>query len=74
MAMEAASIRLHHEKIFADIIWHNIGLEGSMPNKIFISFIQRLYTENVKPGDKKTPERYIQIFNETLSSFGFIPK
>lgn len=74
MAMEAASIRLHHEKIFADIIWHNIGLEGPMPNEIFITFIQRLYTENVKPGDKKTPERYIQIFNETLGSFGFIPK
>lgn len=53
MAIEAASIRLHHEKIFADIIWHKIGLEGSMPNEIFISFIQRLYIENVKPGDKK---------------------
>lgn len=45
-----------------------------MPNEIFISFIQRLYIENVKPGDKKTLERYIQIFNETLGSYGFMPK
>jgi len=74
MAEEAAFSRLCNEKAFADSIWQEIGFEGSMPDEIFIAFIQRLYSEDVKPGDKRTPERYIQIFNETLVSFGFIPK
>jgi hypothetical protein len=43
-----------------------------MPDEIFQSFMERLYSEEeVKQGDKKTAERYVQVFNETLESFGF---
>lgn len=63
--------RLCDEKDKADMIWKKVGLEGSMPDEIFAVFAQQLYSEDSKQGDRKTPERYAQIFNETIESFGY---
>lgn len=68
---EVASKRLEYERVLADAIWKKLGLPGDMPSKIFKSFIERLYSEEVKQGDRKTNERYIQVFTETLEAFDF---
>ena len=72
MVKETAFKRLLNEKELADKIWHEVGLSGNMPDDIFKSFIERLYSEDEKQGDRKTAERYVQIFNETLEAFGFV--
>jgi len=71
MAKEMAFMRLCNEKTMADVIWRKVGLEGSMPDKIFVAFTQKLYSEDSKQGDRKTPERYVEIFNETMELFGY---
>lgn len=72
MVKEMAFKRLLNEKELANKIWNAVGLSGNMPDGIFQSFMERLYSEEeVKQGDKKTAERYVQVFNETLESFGF---
>lgn len=72
MIKETAHKRLLNEKEKADTIWKQLNLPGnSMPNEIFISFIEKLYSEDSKQGDRKTNERYVELFNETLQSFGF---
>jgi hypothetical protein len=71
MVKEVALKRLYNEKEVADTIWQKVGLSGSMPNEIFTAFMEKLYSEDSKQGDRKTPERYVQIFNETLESFGY---
>jgi len=71
MVKETAHMRLHNEKAMADVIWQKLGLEGSMPDEIFVVFVQKLYSEESKQGDRKTPERYVEIFNETMESFGY---
>lgn len=71
MVKEMAFKRLLNEKELADKIWNVVGLSGNMPDEIFQSFMERLYSEEVKQGDKKTVERYVQVFNDTLESFGF---
>ena len=72
MVKETAFKRLLNEKELADKIWNVVGLSGNMPDEIFQSFMERLYSEEEKQGDRKTVERYVQVFNETLESFGFI--
>ncbi len=74
MVKETALKRLLNEKEVADKIWQEVGLSGTMPDEIFQTFMEKLYSENSKQGDRKTHERYVQIFNETLESFGFIAK
>lgn len=65
--------RLLNEKEKADALWQRLNLPGiGMPNEMFQSFIMRLYSEDSKQGDRKTPERYVELFNETLRSFGFM--
>jgi hypothetical protein len=71
MAKEVAFKRLYNDKAIADINWQKNGFKGSMPDKIFVIFEQKLYSEDSKQGDRKTPERYDQIFNETIESFGY---
>lgn len=71
MVEDKSLIRLGFEKVRADAIWQKVGLEGNMPNNIFGVFMQKLYSEESKQGDRKTPERYCQIFNETMESFGY---
>ena len=39
---------------------------------ILLEAALRTYSEEEKQGDRKTAERYVQVFNETLESFGFI--
>ena len=74
MIKETAHKRLLNEKEKADAIWQQLGLPGKgMPNEMFRLFIERLYSEDSKQGDRKTSERYVEIFNETLQSFGFKP-
>ena len=74
MIKETAHKRLLNEKEKADTIWKQLNLPGnSMPNEIFKSFIEKLYSEDSKQGDRKTSERYVELFNETLQSFGFNP-
>lgn len=74
MVKETASKRLLNEKELADKIWHEVGLQGTMPDNIFKTFMENLYSEETKQGDRKTPERYVQTFNDTLKSFGYIAK
>lgn len=64
--------RLLNEIEKANIIWQKIGLSGSIPNEISKVFIDKLYSQNSKQGDRKTDERYMQIFKETLKSFGYL--
>lgn len=71
--------RNRYEKIvqwkeLADAIWNKVGLEGTMPDEIFKVFMEKLYSENVKQGDRKTDERYVELFNKTLEEFGYIGK
>lgn len=72
MVKETAVKRVLNEKELADRNWNAAGLRGNMPAQIFKSFIERLYSEEVKQGDRKTNERYVQVFNETLEDFGYI--
>lgn len=74
MVKETAFKRLLNEKELADKIWNAVGLPDNMPDEIFKSFMERLYSEEVKQGDKKTSERYVQVFNETLEDFGYIKR
>lgn len=74
MVKETAFKRLQNEKDVADAAWKQVGLPGVMPRPIFVSLIQRLYSQETKQGDRKTKERYVEVFNETLQSFGFIPR
>ena len=71
MVKETAFMRFCNEKAMADVIWQKVGLEGSMPDEIFVVFAQKLYSEDSKQGDRKTPERYVEIFNGTMESFGY---
>ena len=73
MINETAHKRLLNEKEKADILWQRLGLPGEvMPDLIFQAFVMRLYSENGKQGDRKTAERYVELFNETLQMFGFV--
>ena len=74
MMKETALKRLFNEKDVADAMWRAIGLSGSMPGHIFEALIKRLYSEECKQGDRKTNERYVEVFNETLQSFGYKPR
>lgn len=74
MVEETAFKRLQNEKELADAAWKAVGLPGAMPNKIFQVFMERLYSEDVKQGDRKTRERYVELFNEVLQLFGFRPR
>ena len=71
MVKETAFKRLLNEKELADAVWKSVGLPGFMPYQIFRVLMERLYSEEVKQGDRKTPERYVDLFNEVLQSFGF---
>lgn len=71
---ESACRRFLNEKELADKIWNKIGLPGKMPNEIFVDFIQKLYSEDVKQGERRTLERYLKIFKETLAAFGYIER
>lgn len=70
IAEEEALKRLKNEKELADFIWKEVGLSGSMPDEIFKVFMGKLYSENLKFGDVKTSERYVELFNEALESSG----
>ena len=72
MVKETARKRLHNEKEVADAVWRQVGLPGVMPRPIFVSLIERLYSQETKQGDRKTKERYVEVFEETLKSYGFI--
>lgn len=52
---ETAHKRLLNEKEKADAIWQQLGLPGKgMPNGMFRLFIERLYSEDTKQGNRKT--------------------
>ena len=70
MVKEKAFKRLLHEKERADTYWKKAGQDGEMPIDIFKELIERLYSEDTKQGDRKTLERYNQLFKEVLQSFG----
>ena len=73
MIRETAFKRLQNEKELADAVWQKVGLPGmGMPDAIFKTFMERLYSEDSKQGDRRTNDRYVELFNETLQSFGFI--
>lgn len=72
MVKELALKRLQNDRELADKIWEKIGLSGKMPDYIFKSFIERLYSEEEKQGDRKTTERYVQVFDEILKEYGYI--
>lgn len=73
MIKETAHKRLLNEKEKADALWQRLGLPGTgMPDEIFRTLIERLYSEDSKQGDRKTSERYVELFNETLQMFGFV--
>lgn len=74
IAEETALKRLFNEKEKADKMWQVVELPDVMPDNIFKVFIQALYSEDSKQGDRNTRERYVQIFNETLKFFGYIAK
>lgn len=74
MVKETAFKRLQNEKELADAAWKEVGLPGLMPDVIFKEFMERLYSEDTKQGDRKTHERYVELFNEVLQYFGFIPR
>ena len=74
MVKETAMKRLCNEKELADAIWNKVGLEGTMPDEIFKVYMKKLYSENVKQGDRKTDERYVELFNKTLEEFEYIGK
>lgn len=74
MVIETACKRFFNEKELANKIWNAVGLPDNMPDEIFNSFMERLYSEEVKQGDRKTSERYVQVFNETLEDFGYIKR
>jgi hypothetical protein len=71
---ETALKRLRNQKELADKIWSEVGLAGRMPDKIFEVLMQKRYAEDTKQGDRITRERYVQLFNETLESFGYTPR
>lgn len=74
MIQKVAHVFNCHQKKLADEIWNRIGLPGVMPNEIFIEFMEAYHSESVKPGDRKTKERYVDIFNQTLKRFGYVLK
>ena len=74
MIKETAFKRIQNEKELADALWQKVGLPGvGMPDVIFKIFMDRLYSEESKQGDRKSAERYVGVFNDTLQSFGFQP-
>lgn len=74
MIKETAFKRIQNEKELADALWQKVGLPGvGMPDVIFKIFMDRMYSEESKQGDRKSAERYVEVFNETLQSFGFQP-
>ena len=74
MVKEIAVKRLCNEKELADAIWNKVGLKGTMPDEIFRAYMEKLYSEEVKQGDRKTDERHVELFHETLEKFGYIGK
>lgn len=69
-----AKKKLDSEMMKAQTCWKAVGLEGEMPKHIMGSFIQQLYSEDVKQGDRHSPDRYVRLFNDVLQSFGYVPK
>lgn len=57
-----------------DACWHVVGLEGHAPKDIFCVYMDKLLDEDKKIGDRTTKQRRVDVFNETLQSFGFTPK
>ena len=74
MVKETAMKRLLNEKDVANASWKAVGLPGQMPDVIFKALMEKLYSEESKQGDRKSKERYVKVFNETLQSFGFKPR
>lgn len=74
MVKETAYKRLLAEQKIANQMWHEIGLSGEMPNNMFVEFMKNLYSEDVKPGEKKTPERYVHLYKEILTEYGYTEK
>ena len=73
MIQDTAFKRFQNEKELADAIWQKMGLPGMcIPDEIFQNFMEHLYSEDSKQGDRRTKERYVEVFNETLQSFGYI--
>lgn len=72
--IQTAKKKLMAEMEKAQACWNAVGLEGKMPSKIMGKFLQTLYGEKVKQGDRHSRERYVEVFNEVLQSFGYRPK
>lgn len=57
-----AKLRLKDEFQILDKMWILSGRIGFMPIRMKILFLQLLYDENVKLGERHIPQRYIDIF------------
>lgn len=72
--IQTAHKRFEAEKELVQACWNAVGLEGVMPPDIMRSFIERLYSDEVKQGDRHSRERYVELFNAVLQSFGYKPR
>lgn len=70
----ASSEKLKHEIEKVEACWKAVGFKGAMPLPIRTEFLKRLYSEDSKLGDRHSKERYVQLFNEVLQSFGYLPR
>lgn len=66
-----AIIRVKNEELLANTLWERIGLSGVMPQDMFKEFIQELYSENTKQGDRKTSDRYLELYEKILNKYGY---
>lgn len=72
--IQTAKKKMQGEMEKAQACWNAVGLEGKMPSNIMGAFLQTLYSETIKQGDRHSKERYVDLFNEVLQSFGFEQK
>lgn len=55
-----------------DLIWNKLELSGQMPMYLKLAYIQKLYDDEVKIGDRLLPERKVRILRELLSIYKLI--
>lgn len=65
----AAKIRKSQEFKILDYLWKKTGRFGYMPIKMKIAFLTILYDENIKLGEKHTPQRYIDTLNLLCNNY-----
>jgi hypothetical protein len=63
-----ASIRKREDFELLDYIWKSTGRFFFMPIKMKLKFMEILYDDKIKLGERHTPQRYVEIFNYLIDN------